>query len=108
MQIHVLITLFTGSMLHETRTSSLDLNTTSGLLLNMLDVGPSMTNNLGAKIEAGNWFKINGDLLLRPFALFPKLAWSAFMTGETYSAKLVPLDSVWLTSAETSLVNQIR
>jgi hypothetical protein len=74
MKIHILITLATSTVFHKSRATALDLNTASGLLLNVLDICTAMTYNLSTKIEARKWFKGNGDLLLRPFALFPGLA----------------------------------
>lgn len=69
MQIERLVRFLAGAVLHKPRTTALDLNTTARLLLNVLHVGSSMTNNTGTKIEAGDGLQINGDLLLGPFAL---------------------------------------
>jgi hypothetical protein len=70
MKIHILITLTTSAMLHKSRATALDLDTTSSLVLNMFHIGSSMTHNLSTKVETRKWFKINEDLLLGPFTLF--------------------------------------
>jgi hypothetical protein len=69
MQIHVLVTLLPSAVLHETRSSSLDLNSASSFLLDMLNIGTPMANNLSTKIESLNWYKVNRYLLLWPFTL---------------------------------------
>ena len=73
-QIHLLITFLTSSMLHETRSTTLDLNTASRFLLNMFDVCASMTHNLGAEVEARKWLQVYWDTLFWPFALEKWLA----------------------------------
>lgn len=69
MQIHVFIAFLTSTMLHKSRTTSFNLNAASRLLLNMLDVGTSVTDNLSSKVESRNRFEIDWDLFLGPFAL---------------------------------------
>lgn len=69
-KIHILVTLTTSAMLHEARTTSLDLNTTSSFLLDVLYISSAMTNNLSTKVESWNRFEVNGNPLLGPFALF--------------------------------------
>jgi hypothetical protein len=69
MEIHVLITLPASTVFHESRATAFDLNTASGLLLDMLDISATMTNNLSTKVEARKWFEIDRDLLFRPFTL---------------------------------------
>lgn len=70
MQIHGLITLLTSRMFHETRATSLDLNSATSLLLDVLDIRASMANYLCTKIEAWKRLKFNRDFLFRPFTLF--------------------------------------
>lgn len=70
MEEHVLIALAPCCKLQVARTTALDLDTASGLLLNVLHVGTAMTDNLSSQVESGNRFKLYGDLLLGPFALF--------------------------------------
>ena len=68
-EVHWLIALAVGAMLHKTGISSFDLNTTSGFLLDMLDVGASMTHHLCSQVEARDRLQIDGYPLFRPFAL---------------------------------------
>jgi hypothetical protein len=68
-EIHILVALTTRAMLHESGTTALDLDTASGLLLDVLNISATMANNLSTKIEAWKWFKIDWDLFFRPFTL---------------------------------------
>jgi hypothetical protein len=70
-KIHVLIALLTSPVFHESRATALDLDTASGLLLDVLHIRTSMANNLSAEVKARKRFEIDRDLLFRPFALFP-------------------------------------
>jgi hypothetical protein len=70
MKEHVLIALAPCRKLQVARTTALDLDTASSLLLNVLHVGTTMTDNLSPQVESGNRFKLDWDLLLGPFALF--------------------------------------
>jgi hypothetical protein len=69
MEIHIFVTLTPSAMLHESGTTALDLDTTSGLLLDVLNISATMANDLSTKIEAWKWFKIDWDLFFRPFTL---------------------------------------
>lgn len=69
MQVHGLIALFTSASLHESRTHSLNLNAASSLLLDVLDIGAAVANNLSAEIETWDWLKIDRNFFLRPLAL---------------------------------------
>lgn len=91
MQIHRLVTFAVSTVLHEARVSTFDLNTAARFLLDMLYVGTSMADDLSAKIEARNWFEIDGYTLFRPFA----------------SSKLVALHLLGLPPSEASLVYEI-
>lgn len=106
MKVHRLVTLSISGMLQESRAASFDLNTASSLLLNMLDILPTMTDNLSTKIKAGKRFEIDRNLLFRPFALF-RISVSALSSkiSDTYSTKLISLDLFWLSPTETSLIN---
>lgn len=46
MQIHGLVAFSTGALLHEAGVAALDLNAAACLLLDVLDVCTSMTDNL--------------------------------------------------------------
>lgn len=69
MQIHGFITFLTSRVFHESRATSLNLNATSCLLLDMLNISTSMSNYLSTKIKAWKCFKADRDLLLGPFTL---------------------------------------
>lgn len=69
MQIHGLLALLVGAVFHESRTSSLDLDTASSLLLNMLHVRTTVPHDLGPQIEPWDGIKIDWNSFLRPFAL---------------------------------------
>lgn len=56
-------------MFHKARTTSLDLNAASSLLLDMLDISTAVTNNLSTKVEPRKWLERDGNLFLWPFAL---------------------------------------
>ena len=69
MQEHWFVAFPPRARFNETRATALDLHTTASLLLDVLDIGTTLTNDLCAQIEARYRFKINRDALLRPFAL---------------------------------------
>ena len=69
MKIHGLLALLIRAVLHKSRALSLNLHTTARFLLNVLDVGASMANDLCAKVEARERLHINGDAFFRPFTL---------------------------------------
>lgn len=70
MKVHWLIALLVGAVLDESRIASLDLNPTSSLLLNMLDVSTSVANYLRSQIKTLDGLEVDWDALLRPFTLF--------------------------------------
>jgi hypothetical protein len=53
MEEHVLITLAAGGNLKVTRTTALDLDAASGLLLDVLHIGSAMTDHLSPQVKAG-------------------------------------------------------
>lgn len=67
-----------------------------------------MTYNLSPKVEARDWFKINRDLLLGPFALLSLATATILYRTETYSTKFISLDLLWLSAAEASFIYKIR
>jgi hypothetical protein len=107
MKIHVLIALAISTRLHESRATALDLDAASSLLLDVLHVSSSMTNDLSTKVKARNRFKVNGNLLLRPFTLFSVNHFELEFVNETYSSKLVSLDLLWLSSTEASFIHEV-
>jgi hypothetical protein len=69
MKKHVLIALMIGGCFEVAGTAALDLDTTSGFLLDVLHVGTAMTDYLSSQVETVNRFEVNGNLLLGPFPL---------------------------------------
>jgi len=69
-QIHWLITLHASVVLDEAGTTTLNLNSTTGLVLNVLHVLTTLANNLSSKVKTRDWFEVNREALFRPFALF--------------------------------------
>lgn len=70
MEEHGVVALLAGRILDESGTTALDLDTTSCLLLDVLDIGSAMAYNLGSEIETRDWLKTNWEPLFGPFALF--------------------------------------
>ena len=73
MEVHLLVAFAVGAMFHKTRVSPFDLNSTSGFLLDVLNVGASMTHYLCSQVEAWDGLQVDGYPLFRPFALQPTL-----------------------------------
>ncbi|KAH0357788.1 hypothetical protein KCU83_g181, partial [Aureobasidium melanogenum] len=71
--IHGLITLVSGIVLHETRSTALNLDAASSLLLDMFDIGAALAYNLGTEVEARNGLEIHRNFLLWPFTLWNDL-----------------------------------
>lgn len=69
MKIHRLVTLGGEGGLNESRSTSFDLNSAASLLLDVLDIGALLADHLGSQVESTDWFKIDWDILLGPFAL---------------------------------------
>lgn len=69
MEEHVLVAFSIRGCFQVTRASALDLHTTASLLLDVLDVGSAMSNDLSTQIEPMNGLEGDRDLLFRPFAL---------------------------------------
>jgi hypothetical protein len=67
---HVLVALMVGSGLKVSGSSTLDLHTAASLLLDMLDISSSMSNNLSTQVETMYRLQAYRDLLLGPFALW--------------------------------------
>ena len=93
MQIHLLITLHLGIVLLETASSALDLNSAARLLLNVLHIGSTSSDNLGAQVESGNRLEIDRDALFGPLAASEMIALD------------LGLGLSWAT--ETAFVNQV-
>jgi uncharacterized protein with von Willebrand factor type A (vWA) domain len=72
-QIHGFIAFSSSVVLHETRSTTLDLDTASSFLLNVFDVGTTLTDNLSTEVESNDRFKVHGNLLFGPLALGKRL-----------------------------------
>jgi hypothetical protein len=69
MQIHILVAFSASTRFHEARSTTLDLHSASGFLLDMLDIRAAMTNDLGTEVKAWQGLKIDWNPLLGPFTL---------------------------------------
>ena len=67
-QVHLLIAFHLSVVFLESTATSLDLDTATRLLLNVLDVRSTSSNDLGAQVETRDRLEIDRDALLRPLA----------------------------------------
>ena len=106
-EVHWLIAFAVGAMFHKTGISPFDLNATSCFLLDMLDVGASMTHYLCSQVEAWDGLQIDGYPFFRPFALQSSLGSRVHggVVGDTHTAKLISLNLVRLSTSESPLVD---
>ena len=107
MEIHWLVALAVGAVLHETGISPFNLNATSGFLLDVLHVGASMTHYLCSQVEAWDGLQVDGYPLFRPFALQSTLESRTYggAVGDTHTAKFISLNLVRLSTSESPLVH---
>lgn len=68
-QKHLLLTLTASGRLDKARAAALDLDSTAGLVLDVLDVRATMADHLCAQVEARERLEADWDFLLGPFAL---------------------------------------
>lgn len=112
MQEHRLITLPASTGLDKSRAAALDLDTAASLLLDVLHVGATLADNLRTEVESRNGFEVDGNALIRPFALYIVSNESIFLPNhgrKAYATKLVPLSLLLgFPAAEPSFVNQVR
>ena len=69
MQVHGFVAFGSGVVLHETRSTALDLNTASSLLLDVLDIRTTLTYHLSAEVETNDRLEVHGNLFLGPLTL---------------------------------------
>jgi len=109
MEEHVLVALTARCVFQVTGAAALDLHTTSGLLLDVLDVGTAMPYYLCSEVEAGDGVYVDRNLLLGPLAL-------RHVNGETnrhrarrstYPTEFVPLDLLLVAASEPTLVDEL-
>lgn len=68
-EVHGFVRLLAGAVLHEATTTPFDLHSASSLLLDVLDVGATLADDLSPQIETGDIFHIQENSLLWPFTL---------------------------------------
>lgn len=112
MEEHRFVAFTASAGFDEARATTLDLDTATSLLLDVLHISTALSNDLSAQVETGNWLKIDGNALIRPFAL-RQISQIIILTKSKgtvpYTAILIPLNLLLgLPAAETSLVNQVR
>ena len=73
-QEHFVLAFLSRGILNVSRTATLDLHATSGFLLDVLDIGTTMTHHLSAEVEARKRLETDSETLLGPFALYAVLA----------------------------------
>lgn len=81
-------------MLHKAASSTLDLYTTSSLLLNVFYVATACSDNLRAQVEAWNGFEVDGNALFWPLATAEVIA-VRLLAGLFSSAESALIDQVW-------------
>lgn len=69
MEIHGFVGFLASAVFHESRAAAFDLDSTSGLLLDVFDICSALANDLRAKIETGNVLHVDWDSFFRPFSL---------------------------------------
>lgn len=69
MQIHGLITLSVSVVFHEPRPATFDLYFASSLVLDILDILTTLTDNLGTEVEAIDRLQVYWNAFFRPLAL---------------------------------------
>lgn len=104
-QVHRLVALGARAVFEEARAAAFDLYAAPGFLLDVLDVGAAVADDLGAKVEAGQGFHVDGDAFLGPFTL--EKVRLGQRRGMSYPSKLVSLELIWLASAESALIHEI-
>lgn len=90
-KVHGLIAFAIRAMLHEAGVATFDLDAASSFLLDMLNVGASMTNHLCSEIEAWYGLQIDSNPLFGPLA----------------PSKFVTLDRIGFAPSEAPLIHQI-
>ena len=108
MEVHGLIALLAAVWLHEARAATLDLNLAACLLLDVLDIVATATNNLSSQIKSVDRFKVYRYFFLWPLALLLVSNVPARQREVAYPTKFVPLKVLWLATAETAFVYKVR
>lgn len=69
MEEHRIVAFALRAGFDEARATALDLDATAGLLLDVLHIRTTLTNDLGTQIEPGNRLEVDWNALVWPFAL---------------------------------------
>lgn len=112
MKEHRFVAFTASARFDESGATALDLNTATSLLLDVLHISTALSDDLSAQVEAGDGLKIDGDTLIRPFALY-EVSQIIILTKRKgivpYTAILIPLNLLLgFPAAEASLVDQVR
>jgi hypothetical protein len=108
MKIHGLVCLRACAVLHEAAAAAFDLDPTTCLLLDVLDISAAMANHLSSKIEARNRFHVDWYTLFRPFALQVPISPACVVRiQDTYSTKFITFELFWFATPESAFVDQI-
>lgn len=91
MKVHGLVAFSIRTMLHEAGVATFDLDAASSFLLDVLNIGASMTNHLCAEIEAWYGLQVDRNPLFGPLA----------------PSKFVTLNGIRFASSEAPLIDQI-
>src|SRR5689334_21678030 len=106
-EVHGFVRLLAGAVLHEATTTPFDLHSASGLLLDVLDVGATLADDLSPQIETGDIFHIQENSLLWPFTLNHVSFDFQVQLGLTHSAKLISFDLFGFSPTEPPFVDKI-
>lgn len=68
-QEHRVVAFALRAVFDEAGATALDLDAAAGLLLDVLHIRTTLTNDLGAQIEPGNRLEVDWDALVWPFPL---------------------------------------
>lgn len=69
MEIHGLIALLASVVLDKAGATTLDLDAAASLLLNVLNIGATVADNLSTKVETRDRFEVDRNLFFGPFTL---------------------------------------
>ena len=106
MKIHGIFAFLACRGFCETGATPFDLHAAASLLLYVFDICALMAHNLGTEVEARQGLHFNWDAFFRPFPLYHGKMNLSLWALDTYSAEFIPFE-VWLTAAETALIDEI-
>lgn len=108
MQEHRIIAFSSRAGFDKAGAATFDLDTTAGLLLYVLHVSSTLSDNLRAKVKPGEGFKINWDAFLRPFTLH-EISGGApcvkVQDADSYTTIFIPFHGLRLPATESTLVD---